>query len=132
LLSLHALWSLTDFELDKLAFVQRLVSIHFDGGEVNENVFSRLALDKPEALRRIKPLHYTLFSSQRDCSSVSDVLILVLAIPTGGTRMPAMPGSYPHAESQDRLGGGIFAQTDFGVQNLKGATGSQYVCGNGV
>jgi hypothetical protein len=30
-----------------------------------------------------------------------------------------MPGTYPHAESQDRLGGGIFAQTDFGVQNLE-------------
>ncbi len=121
LLSLKALWALTDLELNKLTFVQRLVSIHFDGGEVNENILSRLTLNKPESLRCIKPLHHTLFSSQRDHSSACDVLILVLTIPAGGTRKPrATPGSYPHSESQDRLGGGIFAQTDFAVQNLRG------------
>jgi hypothetical protein len=120
LLSLKALGALTDLELDKLAFVQRFVSIHFDGGEVNEDILSRLTLDKPEPLRCIKPFHHTLFSSQRDRSSASDVLILVLATPAGGTRIPEMPGFYPHAESQDRLGGGIFAQTKFGVQNLEG------------
>ena len=44
--SLIALRSLFDFELDHLAFVQCLVSVHLDGGEVNEHVFARLALDE--------------------------------------------------------------------------------------
>jgi hypothetical protein len=37
-LSLEAFGSLLDFELNKLAFVQRLVSVHLNGGEVNEDV----------------------------------------------------------------------------------------------
>jgi hypothetical protein len=44
--SLIALRSLLDLELDHLAFVQRLVSIHLNGGEVHEHVFARLALDE--------------------------------------------------------------------------------------
>ena len=44
--SLIALRSLFDLELDHLAFVQCLVSVHLDGGEVNEHVFARLALDE--------------------------------------------------------------------------------------
>src|SRR5580700_5144593 len=31
---------------------------------MNEDVFSRLALDEPVALGRVKPLHHTLFSAQ--------------------------------------------------------------------
>ena len=50
LLSLKALWPLTHLELDKLAFVQRFVSIHFDGGEVNEDILSRLTLNEPKTL----------------------------------------------------------------------------------
>src|ERR1039457_3388017 len=49
LLSLRALGTLTDLELHKLSFVQRLVSIHFDGGEVNEDVLSRLTLNEPKS-----------------------------------------------------------------------------------
>ena len=48
--SLEALGSLLDLELHKLAFVQRFVSIHLDRGEVNEDVVSRLALDKSKSL----------------------------------------------------------------------------------
>jgi hypothetical protein len=36
---------------------------------VNENVFSGLALDEAKSLRRIEPLHHTLFSSQSNDSS---------------------------------------------------------------
>jgi len=64
-LSLKALGALADLKLHKLAFVQRLVSIHLDGGEVNEDIFTRLALDEPIALCCVEPFHHTLFSSQR-------------------------------------------------------------------
>jgi hypothetical protein len=37
---------LFDLELDHLAFVQRFVSIHLNGGEMYEHVFARLALDE--------------------------------------------------------------------------------------
>src|SRR5258708_4153090 len=49
------------FEFHRLAFIQGLVPIHLNGGEVNENIFSGLALDKPVALRSIEPLHCSLF-----------------------------------------------------------------------
>jgi hypothetical protein len=38
--SLKALGALADLKFDKLPFVQGLVSIHLDGGEVNEDVLS--------------------------------------------------------------------------------------------
>jgi hypothetical protein len=66
--SLEALGSLLDFKLDKLAFVQRFVSIHLDRGEVNEDVLSRLALDETIPFGSIEPLDHTLFSSQ-SCDS---------------------------------------------------------------
>ena len=47
--SLIALRSLFDLKLDHLAFVQCLVSVHLNGGEVNEHVFARLALDETVA-----------------------------------------------------------------------------------
>jgi hypothetical protein len=67
--SLKALRSLLDLELHKLSFVERFVSIHLNGGKVNENVFPGLALDEAKSLRCIEPLHHTLFSSQSDDSS---------------------------------------------------------------
>jgi len=53
--------SLFDFELYFIPFVQRFEAITDNGFEVNENVFSALACDKPIAFGRIKPLHRTLF-----------------------------------------------------------------------
>src|SRR5882672_10193263 len=67
--SLIALRSLFDLEFDHLAFVQRLVSVHLDGGEVNEHVFARLALNETIPLRSVKPLNHTLFSAQLSGSS---------------------------------------------------------------
>jgi len=64
-LRLEALRTLTDLELNKLTLVQRLIAIHLDGGEVNEDVFPRLTLDETISLRCVEPLHHTLFSSQR-------------------------------------------------------------------
>ncbi len=44
--SLIAFRALLDLELDHLAFVQRLIAVHLDGGEVNEYIFAGLALDE--------------------------------------------------------------------------------------
>ena len=67
--SLKTLGTLPDLELDQLSLVQRLIAIHLDRGEVNENIFSRLPLDETITLRCIEPLHHALFSSQRIRSS---------------------------------------------------------------
>ena len=60
-LCLKALGTLFHFEFNCLAFVERFVSVHHDGGEVDENIFSGLALDESIALRSIEPLDCTLF-----------------------------------------------------------------------
>src|SRR5580692_426165 len=60
-LCLKALRALLYFEFHRLAFIQGLVPIHLNGGEVYENIFSGLALDEPVALRSIEPLHCSLF-----------------------------------------------------------------------
>src|SRR6266568_8578010 len=60
-LSLKALRALLHFELHRLTFVEGLVTVHNDGGEVHEDIFSRLALDEPVAFRSIEPLHCSLF-----------------------------------------------------------------------
>lgn len=48
--SLEALGALADLELDKLAFVQRLISVHLNRGKVNEDILSRLTLNEPISL----------------------------------------------------------------------------------
>jgi len=80
-LGLKALGTLLDFKFDELTFIQRLISIHVDRGEMHEDIISRLTLDETETLRRIEPLHHTLFSRQCCYSSASDVPILVPATP---------------------------------------------------
>lgn len=67
--SLKPFGALFHLKFDKLAFVERFVSIHLDGGEVNEDVLSRLALDETVPLRSVEPLDHTLFSSQ-SCDSL--------------------------------------------------------------
>ena len=59
--SLQALGALCDFEFNRLAFVQRLVAISLNCGEVDENVLAGLALDEPKTLTRIEPLYCSLF-----------------------------------------------------------------------
>src|SRR6266851_6036168 len=86
--SLIALRSLFDLELDHLAFVECLVSLHLNGGEVNEYVFARLALDETITFRCIKPLHYTLFSAHLLDSSFMSDRYLPGVTPVGGRRKP--------------------------------------------
>ncbi len=49
------------FKFYVLAFVERFVSVHHDRGEVHENIFPGLTLDKTIALRSIEPLDGSLF-----------------------------------------------------------------------
>ena len=58
---LQALGAADDFELDRLAVVQRLIAIRLDRGEVHEYIFSGLALDEAKAFAGIKPLDCSLF-----------------------------------------------------------------------
>src|SRR5258708_11736402 len=58
---LQALGTLGDFEFNRLAIIQRLVSISHDRGEMYENVLAALPLDESKALAGIEPLHCSLF-----------------------------------------------------------------------
>src|SRR5579863_190542 len=58
---LQTLRTLLHFEFHRLTLIQGLVTVHHDGGEVHENIFSRLALDESISLRSVKPLHRSLF-----------------------------------------------------------------------
>jgi hypothetical protein len=58
---LQALWSLGNLEFNRLAVIQRLIAISHNRGEMNEHIFSTLALDETEALAGVKPLHCSLF-----------------------------------------------------------------------
>ena len=89
---LIAFRALFDLEFDHLAFVQGLVSIHLDGGEVNKHVFARLALDESIPFRCVKPLHYTLFSAQLRDSSIVSGRYLPGVTPVGGRTLPALHG----------------------------------------
>ena len=62
---LQALGAARDFELNRLAVVQRFVPIPDDRGEVDENVLAGLALDEPIALAGIEPINCSLFFQLR-------------------------------------------------------------------
>ena len=48
-------------EFNRLAFVQRLVALRLNRGEVDENVLAGLALDESKSLAGIEPLYCSLF-----------------------------------------------------------------------
>jgi hypothetical protein len=58
---LQALGSLGHFEFNRLAFVQRFVSLRLNRGEMDENILAGLPLDKSKPLACIKPLYCSLF-----------------------------------------------------------------------
>jgi len=58
---LQTLWTTSDFKFNRLAFVQRFVTISLNGGEVYEYIFAGLALDESKALAGVKPFHGSLF-----------------------------------------------------------------------
>jgi hypothetical protein len=112
---LEALGALADLKLHKLAFVQRFIPIHLDGREVNEDVFSRLSLNEPVPLRRVEPLHHTLFSSQRCLPLASGIPTQVIATPVAYAARGIALGWRPHKRRcRAPISGGILAQTEFG------------------
>jgi len=60
-LCLKAFGAFLYFKFDCLTFVERFVSVHHDRGEVHENIFAGLTLDKTIALRSVEPLNCSLF-----------------------------------------------------------------------
>jgi hypothetical protein len=56
----QTLWSLLADKLDGLAFIQGLVTIRLDGGEMDEDVLSAGTLDEAESLGAVEPFHYAL------------------------------------------------------------------------
>src|SRR5579885_1150923 len=58
---LQALRAADNLKFDRLAVVQAAVSICLNGGEMDENVLSGLALDESKAFAGIEPLHCSLF-----------------------------------------------------------------------
>jgi hypothetical protein len=46
-LCLKAFGAFRHFKLHRLTFIQGLITVHLDRGEVHENIFSGLALDEP-------------------------------------------------------------------------------------
>ena len=58
---LQALGAGGNFELNRLAFVQRFVPLRLNRGEVDKDVLAGLALDESESLAGIEPLYCSLF-----------------------------------------------------------------------
>ena|ERR1700690_2024910 len=58
---LQTLGARGNLEFDCLTFVQRLIAIPLNSGEVDENVFARLSLDETKAFTGVKPLYCSLF-----------------------------------------------------------------------
>jgi len=79
-LRLKALRTLLHFELHRLTFIEGLVAVHLNGGEVYEHIFSRLALDESITLRSIEPLHCSLFLHFWDLSYVIPVFPKTIVI----------------------------------------------------
>ena len=61
-LRLQAFRAPLDFELNRLAFIEGLVPLRLNGGEMYEDILTGLALDEPVALAGVEPLHCSLFS----------------------------------------------------------------------
>ena len=58
---LEALGATGHVEFHCLAFIQRLVSLRLNRGEMDENVLARLPLDESKTLAGVKPLYCSLF-----------------------------------------------------------------------
>src|ERR1700722_1319829 len=67
-LRLQTLRPLLHFKFHRLTLVKGLVTLRLDRGEMHEYIRARMALGKPVALGRIKPLPCTLLSAPGNCS----------------------------------------------------------------
>jgi hypothetical protein len=71
ILSLRPFLTLHDLKLNIIALLQALVAFRLDGAVVDKHIRAVVTSDKPEALRVVKPFHFTfdsrhfLFFSER-------------------------------------------------------------------
>ena len=80
-LSLPALWSFGDLELNALALLQAAEAARLDGREMHKYIFASLSADKAVALGVVKPLYCSLF-----CHFVACILFrLFTLVRVGGT-----------------------------------------------
>jgi hypothetical protein len=59
--SLQALGAADNLEFNGLTLIERAIAVRLNGGEMDENVLTRLALDETKTLAGVKPLHCSLF-----------------------------------------------------------------------
>jgi hypothetical protein len=59
--SLQALGTADNLEFNGLTLIERAIAVRLNGGEMDENVLTRLALDETKTLAGVKPLHCSLF-----------------------------------------------------------------------
>src|SRR5258708_24924063 len=59
---LEAFGALQQIELDGFALVESAIAVFLDGGEVDENIFTRGPLDKTVSFCPVEPLYCTLLS----------------------------------------------------------------------
>ncbi len=72
-LSLPALRSLYDVELNRLPFLKAAESVRLDGGEMDKYVLAILAADKTKTLSVVEPLYSSLFHSVANASFCVDL-----------------------------------------------------------
>ena len=60
--SLEAFRPLQQVKFDRFALIESAIAVFLDGGEVNENVFTRRPLDESVSFGPVKPLYCTLLS----------------------------------------------------------------------
>ena len=70
--------SLLAFELDRVAFVQSLIPVLLNRGEVYEDVLTGGTLDKPVSLGSVEPLDHAIFLQ---ANFLSDLINLSTAFP---------------------------------------------------
>ncbi len=84
---LRSFWTLDDFELNSLTFIQRLEAVALDGAEVYEYVFAAFHLDETETFFRVEPLNCTLLQMN------SSMVPKALKFHTGDSRNKVSPSS---------------------------------------
>ena len=105
LLGLGTLLTLCDLELHTLTVFQRLVAVHLDRGEVDENVLSSVDRDEAVALLAVEPLDGALCL----CHGALPLLRSCWVVPTpkrrgrvAGVLAPSVTGSWNPARNDDR------------------------------
>ncbi len=73
---LRTFLALNDFKLNVITFLQAFVAFRLDGAVVDEHIRAVFPADKAEALRVVKPFHFTFDSRHDPYSELSGKEIL--------------------------------------------------------